>query len=60
MCVHICFAMIYTCTMHMITYRSNSHTTTIVCFKPESNLKRLFFNSRQFSAACNNCFTGGK
>lgn len=50
MFVHICYTMIYTCMMHIIIYRSNSHTN-IACCKFNSNLKPLF--DSQFSVAHN-------
>lgn len=58
MFVHICYTMIYTCMMHIITYRSNSHTN-IVCCRFKSNLKRPLFNG-QFSVACNKRVTAGR
>lgn len=58
MFVHICYTMIYTCTMHIIIYRSNSHTN-IVCCRFKSNLKRPLLNS-QFSVACNKHFAIGR
>lgn len=55
MFVHICYTMKYTYRMHIIIYRSNSHTNTVCC-RFKSYLKRPFFNS-QFSVARNKCFT---
>lgn len=57
MFVHICYTMTYTYMMHMIIYRSNSHTNTVCC-RCRSNLKRPLFNS-PFSVAGNKHFTIG-
>lgn len=58
MFVHICYTVIYTYMMHIIDYRSNSHTN-IVCCRLKSHLKKPFFHS-QFSVACDQHFTNGR
>lgn len=48
MFVHICSTMIYPCMMHIIIYRSNSHTN-IACCRFGSNGKSPLFHSRSSS-----------